>query len=45
VDADGKQQAVVFRVDKGDIRGVLAGLEAPVAALNIRTKKRKAGKG
>jgi hypothetical protein len=28
VDADGKQQALVFRVNKGDIRGVLASLEA-----------------
>jgi hypothetical protein len=27
-DADGKQQALVFRVEKGDIRSVLAGLEA-----------------
>jgi hypothetical protein len=27
-DADGRQQALVFRVDKGDIRSVLAGLEA-----------------
>ena len=27
-DADGRQQAVVFRVEKGDIRSVLAGLEA-----------------
>jgi len=28
VDGQGAQQAVVFRVDKGDIRPVLAGLEA-----------------
>ena len=28
VDAEGKQQAVVFRVNKGDIRSVLASLEA-----------------
>lgn len=28
VDAEGKQQAVVFRVAKGDIRSVLASLEA-----------------
>jgi hypothetical protein len=28
MDADGQQQALVFRVDKGDIRSVLAGLEA-----------------
>ena len=28
VDADGRQQALVFRVEKGDIRGVLIGLEA-----------------
>jgi hypothetical protein len=27
-DTDGKQQALVFRVDKGDIRSVLAALEA-----------------
>jgi hypothetical protein len=27
-DADGKQQALVFRVEKGDIRSVLASLEA-----------------
>jgi len=28
VDAEGKQQALVFRVDKGDIRSVLASLSA-----------------
>lgn len=28
VDESGNQQAVVFRIDKGDIRSVLAGLEA-----------------
>ena len=28
VDTDGRQQALVFRVEKGDIRSVLAGLEA-----------------
>ena len=28
VDGDGKRQVLVFRVDKGDIRSVLAGLEA-----------------
>lgn len=28
VDLEGKQQVLVFRVDKGDIRSVLAGLEA-----------------
>jgi hypothetical protein len=27
-DSDGRQQALVFRVEKGDIRSVLAGLEA-----------------
>src|SRR6185295_15739693 len=27
-DAEGQQQALVFRVEKGDIRSVLAGLEA-----------------
>jgi hypothetical protein len=28
LDSEGKQQAVVFRVEKGDIRSLLAGLEA-----------------
>jgi len=28
LDADGRQQALVFRVEKGDIRAVLASLEA-----------------
>ena len=28
VDGDGKQQALVFRIEKGDIRSVLSGLEA-----------------
>jgi hypothetical protein len=28
VDADGKQQAAVFRIEKGDIRPLLSGLEA-----------------
>ena len=28
VDSEGRQQALVFRVGKGDIRGVLTGLEA-----------------
>jgi len=28
VDGEGKQQVLVFRVDKGDIRTVLAGLQA-----------------
>ncbi|HEX3746278.1 MAG TPA: hypothetical protein VHW09_20210 [Bryobacteraceae bacterium] len=28
VDSEGRQQVVVFRVEKGDIRSVLAGLEA-----------------
>jgi hypothetical protein len=28
VDSDGKQQVLVFRVEKGDIRSVLVGLEA-----------------
>jgi hypothetical protein len=28
VDTEGRQQALVFRVEKGDIRSVLAGLEA-----------------
>jgi len=46
-DIDGKQQALVFRVEKGDIRSVLAGLEARTG---LRTEyqddeARKAGKG
>jgi hypothetical protein len=47
VDADGKQQAVVFRVDKGDIRAVLAGLEARTGRrVEYQDQEaRKAGKG
>jgi hypothetical protein len=46
-DADGKQQALVFRVQKGDIRSVLAGLEARTGR-RIEYQDddaRKAGKG
>jgi hypothetical protein len=47
VDSDGKQQALVFRVDKGDIRSLLA---APEARTGRRVEfqdqeARKAGKG
>jgi hypothetical protein len=47
VDAEGKQQAVVFRVDKGDIRAVLAGLEARTGRrVEFQDQEaRKAGKG
>ena len=46
-DAEGRQQAVVFRVDKGDIRPVLAGLEARTGRRFEYTdnEARKAGKG
>ena len=46
-DEDGKQQAVVFRVDKSGIRPVLAGLEARTG-LKVQyqdPEARKAGKG
>ncbi len=46
-DEDGKQQAVVFRVDKNGIRPVLAGLEARTG-LKVQyqdPEARKAGKG
>ena len=47
VDVDGKQQALVFRVDKGDIRSVLAGLEARTGRrVEYQDQEaRKAGKG
>jgi hypothetical protein len=47
MDADGKQQAVVFRVDKGDIRSVLAALEARTGRrVEYQDQEaRKAGKG
>jgi hypothetical protein len=46
-DSDGKQQAVVFRVDKGDIRAVLAALEARTGRrVEFQDQEaRKAGKG
>ena len=47
VDAEGKQQVLVFRVDKGDIRSVLAGLEARTGRRveYQDDEARKAGKG
>lgn len=47
LDADGKQQAIVLRVDKGDIRSVLAGLEARTGRrVEYQDQEaRKAGKG
>jgi hypothetical protein len=47
VDGDGKQQALVFRVAKGDIRSVLAGLEARTGRRveYQDDEARKAGKG
>ena len=47
VDADGKQQALVFRVAKGDIRSVLASLEARTGRrVEFQDQEaRKAGKG
>jgi hypothetical protein len=46
-DTDGKQQAIVFRFDKGDIRSVLAGLEARTGRRveYQDDEARKAGKG
>jgi len=46
-DAEGKQQALVLRVDKGDIRSVLAGLEARTGRRVefLDDEARKAGKG
>jgi len=47
VDAEGKQQALVLRVSKGDIRSVLAGLEARTGRRIefLDDEARKAGKG
>ena len=47
VDEDGKQQALVIRVDKGDIRSVLASLEARTGRRveYLDGDARKAGKG
>jgi hypothetical protein len=47
IDDEGKQQALVLRVDKGDIRAVLAGLEARTGRRVEYTddEARKAGKG
>jgi hypothetical protein len=47
VDADGRQQALVFRVGKGDIRGLLTGLEARTGRRveYQDDEARKAGKG
>jgi hypothetical protein len=47
VDPEGKQQALVFRVEKGDIRGVLAALEARTGRRveYQDAEARKAGKG
>jgi hypothetical protein len=47
VDAEGKQQALVFRLEKGDIRAILAALEARTGR-RIEYQDadaRKAGKG
>jgi hypothetical protein len=47
VDAEGRQQVVVFRVEKGDIRSVLVGLEARTGRRveYQDDEARKAGKG
>ena len=47
VDEEGKQQALVFRVEKGDIRSVLASLEARTGRrIEYQDNEaRKAGKG
>ena len=47
VDTEGKQQALVFRVEKGDIRAVLAALEARTGRrIEYQdAEARKAGKG
>jgi len=47
VDSEGRQQVVVFRVEKGDIRPVLAGLEARTGRRveYQDDEARKAGKG
>ena len=46
-DSEGKQQAIVLRVDKGDIRSVLAGLEARTGRRVefLDDEARKGGKG
>jgi hypothetical protein len=46
-DAEGKQQALVFRVEKGDVRSLLAGLEARTGRrIEYQDDEaRKAGKG
>ena len=47
IDQEGKQQALVFRVEKGDIRSVLASLEARTGRrIEYQdSEARKAGKG
>lgn len=47
VDAEGRQQVVVFRVEKGDIRSVLVGLEARTGRrVEYQDEEaRKSGKG
>jgi hypothetical protein len=47
VDTDGRQQALVFRLDKGDIRMVLASLEARTGRRVefLDEEARKSGKG
>ena len=47
LDTEGKQQAMVFRVEKGDIRAMLAGLEARTGRrVEYQDQEaRKAGKG
>ncbi|HUA61127.1 MAG TPA: hypothetical protein VML19_20350 [Verrucomicrobiae bacterium] len=47
VDAEGQQQVVVFRVEKGDIRSVLVGLEARTGRrVEYQDEEaRKSGKG
>ena len=47
IDSDGKQQALVFRAGKGDIRGLLAALEARTGRrIEFQDDEaRKAGKG
>jgi hypothetical protein len=46
-DADGRQQAMVFRIDKGDIRALLVSLEARTGLKVVYQDEqaRKAGKG
>jgi len=47
VDEDGRQQVLVLRIDKGDIRSVLTGLEAKTGRrVEYQDgEARKAGKG